>query len=82
MGVDENDPWGRLGYLQSYMFRAARLVVDTGLHHFKWSRERAKATLGDTFDLRAFHDTALSAGAMPIEVLAGVIERWTEAQRA
>src|SRR3546814_7045194 len=97
------------------MFRAARLVVNTGLHHYRWSREnaiayyndslgtpegsnvteierycvwpgqatsymvgqtrwvaireKAKATLGDKFDLRAFHDTALSAGAMPIEVL-------------
>ncbi|HMP45790.1 MAG TPA: DUF885 family protein, partial [Sphingopyxis sp.] len=115
MGVYADDPWGRLGYLQSYMFRAARLVVDTGLHHFRWSREKAiqyyndalgtpeasnvteierycvwpgqatsymvgqvqwvairekaKAALGEKFDLRAFHDTALSAGAMPIEVL-------------
>ncbi len=41
MGVYENDPWGRLGYLQSYMFRAARLVADTGLHHYKWTREKA-----------------------------------------
>ncbi|MGH6652995.1 MAG: DUF885 domain-containing protein [Sphingopyxis sp.] len=126
MGMYDNDPWGRLGYLQSYMFRAARLVVDTGLHHFRWSREKAiqyyddalgtpgpsnvteierycvwpgqatsymvgqtswirirekaKATLGPKFDLRAFHDTALSAGAMPIDVLAGLIERWTAAQ--
>ena len=41
MGVYQNDPFGRLGYLQSMTFRAARLVVDTGLHYKKWSREQA-----------------------------------------
>lgn len=41
MGVYANDPLGRLGYLQSMAFRAARLVVDTGLHHKKWTREQA-----------------------------------------
>jgi uncharacterized protein (DUF885 family) len=41
MGVYAKDPLGRLGYLQSMAFRAARLVVDTGLHHKKWSREQA-----------------------------------------
>ncbi len=44
-------------------------------------REQAKAALGDKFDLRAFHDTALAAGAMPIEVLESVIARWTAAQK-
>ena len=42
MGVYETKiPLGRLGYLQSMTFRAARLVVDTGLHYKKWSREQA-----------------------------------------
>jgi uncharacterized protein (DUF885 family) len=35
------DPLERAGYLQSFLFRAARLVVDTGLHAKRWSRERA-----------------------------------------
>jgi len=41
LGVYEGDPMGRIGYLQSYLFRATRLVVDTGLHHKRWSREQA-----------------------------------------
>lgn len=41
MGVYKTDPAGRLGYLQSVAFRAARLVVDTGLHSKKWSRDQA-----------------------------------------
>ncbi|WP_428629665.1 DUF885 domain-containing protein [Sphingopyxis sp.] len=127
MGAYADDPFGQLGYLQSYMFRAARLVVDTGLHHFSWSREKAIAyynevlgtseasnvteierycvwpgqatsymvgqiswveirekarqALGPKFDYRGFHDTALSAGAMPISVLASVIDRWVAEQK-
>jgi uncharacterized protein (DUF885 family) len=41
LGVYENDPIGRLGYLQSIAFRACRLVVDTGLHAKRWSRDHA-----------------------------------------
>jgi uncharacterized protein (DUF885 family) len=43
LGVYENDPLGRIGYLQSFLFRAVRLVVDTGLHDKRWSREQAIA---------------------------------------
>lgn len=43
MGVYDGNPVARLGYLQSMLFRAARLVVDTGLHAKKWSREQAIA---------------------------------------
>jgi uncharacterized protein (DUF885 family) len=46
------------------------------------TRERARAALGDRFDIRAFHDTALAAGAMPIDVLGSMIDRWVAAQKA
>jgi uncharacterized protein (DUF885 family) len=38
LGLYGGDPYGRLGYLQSMAFRAARLVADTGLHAKRWSR--------------------------------------------
>lgn len=41
MGMYENDPLSNLGRLQSELFRAARLVTDSGLHHKKWTREEA-----------------------------------------
>ena len=41
LGSYEGDPLGQAGFLQSILFRAARLVVDTGLHSKGWSRERA-----------------------------------------
>jgi uncharacterized protein (DUF885 family) len=41
LGVYDNDPFGRLGYLQSIAFRACRLVVDTGLHAKRWTRQQA-----------------------------------------
>lgn len=41
MGVYDNDQLGNLGRLQAEMFRAVRLVVDTGMHSKRWSRERA-----------------------------------------
>jgi uncharacterized protein (DUF885 family) len=43
LGVYDDDPAGRLGYLESMAFRACRLVVDTGLHHKRWTREQARA---------------------------------------
>ena len=41
LGAYEGDPVGRLGYLQSIAFRACRLVVDTGLHSKRWTRDHA-----------------------------------------
>jgi len=128
MGVYADNPYARLGYLQSFMFRSARLVVDTGMHHKRWSREqairymvdtlgdqessvtteverycvwpgqatsykvgqtrwgqlreRAREELGDRFDLKGFHDTALAAGGMPLDVLERVITDWMASRRA
>lgn len=126
LGVYDDEPLGELGRFQSEMFRAVRLVVDTGLHHKRWSparaeaylhektgipveearteinrylvqpgqacsykvghlkmvelRERAKARLGDGFDLRAFHEVVLGNGALPLRVLEQVVEEWIATQ--
>ena len=42
LGAYDDFKVGRLGYLQSLAFRACRLVVDTGLHHKRWTREQAR----------------------------------------
>ena len=47
MGMYDDDPLGRVGQLQAALFRAVRLVVDTGLHARDWSRERAIAYFVD-----------------------------------
>jgi uncharacterized protein (DUF885 family) len=41
IGAYDDDPFGRIGAVQSALFRAARIVVDTGLHHKRWSRAQA-----------------------------------------
>jgi uncharacterized protein (DUF885 family) len=41
LGTYDDNPEGRLGYLQSMAFRAARLVVDTGIHSKRWTRDKA-----------------------------------------
>jgi uncharacterized protein (DUF885 family) len=41
MRLYDADPVGRIGYLHDALFRAVRLVVDSGLHQMRWSRERA-----------------------------------------
>jgi uncharacterized protein (DUF885 family) len=41
LGYYTDDPASRVGYLQMQLFRAARLVVDTGIHDLKWSRDKA-----------------------------------------
>jgi uncharacterized protein (DUF885 family) len=121
MGLYQNDPWGHVGQLHDAMLRGVRLVVDTGLHAMKWTREqaikyyadtlgdpesgaiseverycvwpgqacgymvgkrfilaerdRAKAALGQRFDLKTFHDAVLKSGALPLDELRRVIDR-------
>jgi uncharacterized protein (DUF885 family) len=116
LGAYQDFEVGRLGFLQSLAFRACRLVVDTGLHAKRWSREqavqffverngsnplevasevdrycswpgqacgykvghseivrqrsRAQAALGARYDLRAFNDTVVQGGNVPLDVLA------------
>jgi len=63
LGVYKDFPVGRLGYLQSIAFRACRLVVDTGLHSMRWTREQA---------VRFFVDVN---GSNPLEV-ANEVDRY------
>ncbi|MEE3095506.1 MAG: DUF885 domain-containing protein [Pseudomonadota bacterium] len=122
------DPYSRYGQLIYDMWRAVRLVVDTGVHYFGWSRQeaidyfkdnaakteadiineidryigwpgqalaykigqlkmlelRAKAEdeLGDRFDIRAFHDELLGAGAIPLDALENRMNQWIAAEKA
>ena len=118
------------GRLRSELLRAVRLVLDTGMHHEGWSRERAldyateqfgsgsgasgfllleidryladpaqalgykigelairkmrqeaEHRLGSSFDLRAFHDTILESGPLPLDVLEDKMRAWTPPPR-
>lgn len=119
-------PAKQMGRLSYEMWRATRLVVDTGLHSKGWTKQqavdfmtdntalsaanidaevnryitwpgqalaykigelkirelrtRAEETLGDRFDLRAFHDTVLENGAVPLDVLEDHVNRWIAQQ--
>jgi uncharacterized protein (DUF885 family) len=121
MGLYET-PYDRFGMLSYQMWRAARLVVDTGLHSKGWTRAqaqqflkdntalstheittevdryiawpgqalsyylgkmaivrnraKAEAALGAKFDIRAFHDTVLELGSVPLPVLDQRIDRF------
>jgi len=48
MGLYKDDPFGNLGRLKAELFRAVRLVVDTGMHAKKWTREQAIEYMADT----------------------------------
>jgi uncharacterized protein (DUF885 family) len=58
-----DDPLGRAGFLMSYLFRAVRLVVDTGLHAKRWSREEAVQYLA-------------ASGAKPLDASNSEINRY------
>ncbi len=122
LGMYDDDPLGRLGYLKFQLFRANRCVVDTGIHHLRWSREKAidyfvaqegeargfatreverycanpgqacsyklghtvftqlrakaRAAMGPRFDIKAFHDTVLNCGRVPLDILQRVGDDW------
>jgi len=126
IGLYKDDPFGDLGRLQAEMFRAVRLVVDTGLHAKGWSREqaieymvnttgmgesevtseverymalpgqalaykvgqlkilelreKARAVLGEKFNLKDFHTVVLENGAVPLTVLERLVDEWIAAQ--
>ncbi|NJC41323.1 uncharacterized protein (DUF885 family) [Brevundimonas alba] len=63
LNVYADDPLGRVGFLMSYLFRAVRLVVDTGLHHKRWSREQAV-------------DYMVESGAKPVGAANSEINRY------
>src|SRR6185369_10432811 len=48
MGAYENDQLGQVGFLQSLLFRATRLVTDTGIHWKRWTRAQATQYMVDT----------------------------------
>jgi uncharacterized protein (DUF885 family) len=50
-GLYTDDPLGGIGYQQSMLLRAARLVADTGIHHQRWSRARATGYIASTTGL-------------------------------
>ncbi len=51
LGMYDAYPAGKIGYLQSFLYRAARIVLDTGMHAQGWSREKAVAYMLDTVGL-------------------------------
>lgn len=60
MGLYENEPLARIGYLQAAQYRAVRVVVDTGMHALGWSRPRALAYM--------IEKTGLPLGAVENEI--------------
>ena len=69
----QDDPFDNIGRLQAELFRAVRLVVDTGIHSKRWTREQARTALGDKFDVRDFHEVVLKNGPVPLHVLRDLV---------
>ena len=124
LGAYKDDAVGRLGYLQSIAFRACRLIVDTGIHAKRWTREQgvqffvdvngsnplevasevdrycswpgqacgykvghseinrlreqSMKTLGVKFDIKAFNDTVVLGGNVPLDVLARNVDEYVQ----
>ncbi|GMU44039.1 MAG: hypothetical protein AMXMBFR25_20250 [Lysobacterales bacterium] len=120
-------PYERFGQLSYAMWRACRLVIDTGIHAHGWSRQRAidyllersalsrheattevdryiswpgqalsymlgairirelrreaETALGEGFDIRAFHDSVLATGSVPLDLLSEHVHGWIEMER-
>ena len=120
------NPYSNFGRLTYEMWRACRLVVDTGLHAFGWTRQQAidymasrtalsihevtaevdryitwpaqatsykigelriralrreaESELGESFDLRSFHDQVLANGSVPIAVLDSLVREWIDTE--
>ncbi len=51
-----------------------------GMMNFQQARANAEQALGDKFDIRAFHDVVLGAGAVPMPVMHARVERWVSEQ--
>ncbi|MBP6012927.1 MAG: DUF885 domain-containing protein [Alphaproteobacteria bacterium] len=127
MGLYKDD-LDEIGRITMELWRACRLVVDTGIHTMGWNRrqavdyfvantaltrdnivreidryfvypgqacayqigrnkildlrERAKTALGSRFDLRAYHDTVLENGALPLPVLETIVSEWVRSRAA
>ena len=75
-----DDPYSRFGALDSERFRARRLVVDTGIHAFGWSRERAIEYLGDVSEVERYIAWPGQATAYKIGQLK-ILELKAEARR-
>jgi uncharacterized protein (DUF885 family) len=119
------DPYSDFGRLDADIWRAVRLVVDTGVHSQHWTRQqmvdyfhdhsavaeadvqtevdryiawpaqslgykvgqlkllqlkaKAQQAMGSRFDIRAFHDQILGAGALPLDLLEQRIDGWIAA---
>ena len=127
LGAYADDPVGKVGYLQAIAFRACRLVVDTGIHAKRWTREqgvkffvevngsnpmevasevdrycswpgqacgykvghseinrqreRARTALGSSFDVKAFNDTLVLGGNVPLDVLAKNVDQYVRSSK-
>ena len=122
-----SDPYSDFGRLAMELWRACRLVVDTGLHYHQWTRQEAidylsdntpnplgdniaaidryivypgqataykigmleilrlrgiaEEALGESYDIRDFHDVVLTQGAMPLSVLEERVNAWVASEQ-